>query len=272
MSPTQPDTTSPSTPLVIARVEPLTRTRAVKGPFDYRIGPGQETRSTVGSLLRIPFGRQRSLGVVVEIADTSELAPERLAEPEGDPARGDPGRSGASWPRGWRASTAPRRPGRSRLTLGPGAAEGTRAKRALVAELTPAGAAALTGDGTQLNDNQRALLHRLHQDGPQVAAALGTEALRRLERRGLVTIEHRMHATSPGPARGRAPPRRRAAADRRPAAGGGAAARGARAPRPGVVSPARRHRLGQDRGLPARRPGGAGRGPLAPSCWSRRSR
>ena len=35
----------------------------------------------VGSVLLVPFGRQRILGVVVALAAESELAPERLAEP-----------------------------------------------------------------------------------------------------------------------------------------------------------------------------------------------
>ena len=62
----------------IARVEPLTRTRAIRGPFDYRLRSDQ-LEVEVGSLLRVPFGRRRTLGVVVDIASHSELAPERLA-------------------------------------------------------------------------------------------------------------------------------------------------------------------------------------------------
>ena len=65
---------------MIARVEPLTRTRAVRGPFDYRLAPGQDVE--VGSLLRVPFGARSSLGVVVELAERSELDPDRLVEPE----------------------------------------------------------------------------------------------------------------------------------------------------------------------------------------------
>jgi primosomal protein N' (replication factor Y) len=66
---------------MIARVEPLTLTRAVRGPFDYRLGPDQP-EIAVGSLVRVPFGRSRPLGVVVELADRSELPIDRLAEPE----------------------------------------------------------------------------------------------------------------------------------------------------------------------------------------------
>src|SRR6478735_4564589 len=35
----------------------------------------------VGSVVRVPFGPRRILGVVVEVAERSELPPERLAEP-----------------------------------------------------------------------------------------------------------------------------------------------------------------------------------------------
>ena len=35
----------------------------------------------MGSVVRVPFGRRRALGVVVELAVSSELPPERLAEP-----------------------------------------------------------------------------------------------------------------------------------------------------------------------------------------------
>ncbi|MDX6652547.1 MAG: hypothetical protein QOJ38_1328 [Solirubrobacterales bacterium] len=66
--------------MAIAKVEPLTSARALRGPFDYRLTE-QLGDVGVGSVLRVPFGRQRLLGVVVEIAETSDLAPERLAEP-----------------------------------------------------------------------------------------------------------------------------------------------------------------------------------------------
>ncbi len=71
--------------------------------------------------------------------------------------------------------------------LPPGTAGGVSRKRALVAELTSAGARALRGEGP-LNDRQRAALEALERDGPTVAAALGTPMLRRLEGRGLVAM------------------------------------------------------------------------------------
>jgi primosomal protein N' (replication factor Y) len=66
--------------MAIAKVEPLTTARALRGPFDYRL-PAEMADLEVGSVVRVPFGRRRMLGVVVELAETSELPPERLAEP-----------------------------------------------------------------------------------------------------------------------------------------------------------------------------------------------
>ena len=37
---------------LIARVEPLTRTRAVRGPFDYRLRPGVVQNSNALALMR----------------------------------------------------------------------------------------------------------------------------------------------------------------------------------------------------------------------------
>src|SRR4051812_14332238 len=65
---------------MIARVEPLTQARALRGPFDYRI-PAEMAGVDVGSGLLVPFGRRRVLGLVVDMVARSELAPERLVEP-----------------------------------------------------------------------------------------------------------------------------------------------------------------------------------------------
>src|SRR4051812_46894299 len=65
---------SPVVP-AIAQVEPLTTARALQGPFDY-LAP---VDAAVGQLLVVPFGRREVTGVVVGLADTSEVAPERLA-------------------------------------------------------------------------------------------------------------------------------------------------------------------------------------------------
>src|SRR5215210_8916277 len=66
--------------MAIARVEPLTTARSLRGPFDYAI-PERLSKVGVGSVLVVPFGPRRMLGVVVEVAESSELPPERLAEP-----------------------------------------------------------------------------------------------------------------------------------------------------------------------------------------------
>jgi primosomal protein N' (replication factor Y) len=127
---------------MIARVEPLTRTRAVRGPFDYLLAPAQEAGVTVGSVLRVPFGGRRSLGVVVELAERSELAPERLAQPEAVlPVGLGPDLVALA---GWMAREYCSTQARAlSLMLAPGAAEGRGAKRVLVAELTAEGTAAV---------------------------------------------------------------------------------------------------------------------------------
>ena len=65
---------------MIAKVEPLTPARSLRGPFDYRLAGALEDVG-VGSMLVVPFGRRRLLGVVVDVAAESDLPPERLAEP-----------------------------------------------------------------------------------------------------------------------------------------------------------------------------------------------
>jgi primosomal protein N' (replication factor Y) (superfamily II helicase) len=60
--------------MAIAKVEPLTTARALRGPFDYTL-PERLVDVDVGSVLLVPFGRRRVLGVVVEVASSSELAP-----------------------------------------------------------------------------------------------------------------------------------------------------------------------------------------------------
>src|SRR3954452_19678132 len=65
---------------VIAKVEPLLTTRNVSGPFDYRL-PDRMSEVEVGSVLVVPFGRRRVVGVVVGLADRSDLPQDRLAEP-----------------------------------------------------------------------------------------------------------------------------------------------------------------------------------------------
>jgi primosomal protein N' (replication factor Y) (superfamily II helicase) len=75
----------------IVKVEPMTTARALHGPFDYRLPEAFGEDVGVGSMLVVPFGRRQILGVVVGLADASEVAEERLLAPvraldEGPPA------------------------------------------------------------------------------------------------------------------------------------------------------------------------------------------
>src|SRR3954469_14687632 len=181
---------------VIAQVEPLTPARALRGPFDYRVPRGMEGVE-VGSMLVVPFGRQRLLGVVVGLAEHSDVPPERLVEPLKALGRGVPAelvRLGL-----WVAEEYCSTPARGlALVLPPGTGTGRAARsvgirRALVAELTDAGREALEGGEVRLGERQRAALEALSA-GPLTAASVardiggGHSTLRSLEARGLVEI------------------------------------------------------------------------------------
>src|SRR5882724_7124651 len=72
----------PAPPSAIAQVEPMTTARALRGPFDYRLPQELSDGAVgVGSMLVVPFGRREVLGVVVALADTSEIAAEKLLAP-----------------------------------------------------------------------------------------------------------------------------------------------------------------------------------------------
>ena len=129
----------------IARVEPLTQARALRGPFDYRI-PAEMPEVGVGSVLLVPFGRRRILGLVVDMAAAQRAA----AGAAGGAARD--ARVGRS-----RRAGEPGALGRGPVLLDPGARPGAgaaaghrdrgeaAAARApatlLIAELSPAGRA-----------------------------------------------------------------------------------------------------------------------------------
>src|SRR3954447_26376386 len=66
--------------MAIAKVEPLTTARALRGPYDYKLTE-RLGEVGVGTLLEIPFGPQRLLGVVVELAERSAVPANRLVEP-----------------------------------------------------------------------------------------------------------------------------------------------------------------------------------------------
>ncbi|HEY6397163.1 MAG TPA: primosomal protein N' [Solirubrobacteraceae bacterium] len=113
---------------LIARVQPLTRTRVIRGPFDYRLRADQDPVG-VGSLLRVPFGNSTTMGVVVELAGDSELEPERLAEPLAVlPGALPPDLVGLA---SWMASEYCSTPARAlQLLLPPGAGKRPRRRRA----------------------------------------------------------------------------------------------------------------------------------------------
>jgi primosomal protein N' (replication factor Y) len=175
----------------IAKVEPLTTARALRGPFDYRL-PAAMADLEVGSVVKVPFGRRRVLGVVTGLAESSSLPPERLAEPiealeAGAPA--DLVRLGL-----WIAEEYCSTPSRGlQLVLPPGtgaAGQRVRSRQELRASITAEGEAALSR-GKRLGVKQRAVLEALRAgeaSAPELAAAVGSDrgVLRRLEQRGLI--------------------------------------------------------------------------------------
>jgi primosomal protein N' (replication factor Y) (superfamily II helicase) len=191
--------------MAILRVEPLTTARALRGPFDYRRPEAMEEVG-VGSVVRVPFGPRRILGVVVEVAEASELPPERLAEPlEALEAGATPElvRLGL-----WVAREYCSTPSRGlQLVLPPGTGTGAggrtvRAKTELRAAILPAGEAALDG-GERLGAKQRAVLEALRSgemSSGELATAVGADrqTLRRLEQRELIATRSQAVRRIPG--------------------------------------------------------------------------
>jgi primosomal protein N' (replication factor Y) len=195
---------APTVREVIVKVEPLTSARALRGPFDYAL-PGELSAVGVGSVVMVPFAHRRVLGVVVDVAERSELPPERLAAPlEALEADVPPElvRLGL-----WVAEEYCSTPARGlALVLPPGTGTGKArrvgAKRALTAAITDAGRAALDPDAqsealdpdARLGSAQRRVLELLSA-GPLPAAeacrmsGCGHQTLRRLEARGLVAVD-----------------------------------------------------------------------------------
>ncbi len=150
----------------VVKVEPLTTARALRGPFDYLRPAGAD----VGSLLDVPFGRQRLRGVVTGLAADSPhalVAPLRVLDDTVSPELVEL----ALWLAREYCST----PARALSLVLPPA--GARERTVLHAQ--PTG----RDDGRRVTDAQRTLLHSLPR-----AAGADLAALRRLEARGLVTI------------------------------------------------------------------------------------
>jgi primosomal protein N' (replication factor Y) len=195
----------------IAKVEPLTSARALRGPFDYRL-PERLRGVEVGTVLLVPFGRRRVLGVVVDLAERSALPPERLAEPiEALEAGAAPELIGLGL---WVAREYCSTPARGlELVLPPGttsAAGQTRARRESVVEAT-AGSRAALDSGAGLGPRQRLALELLCDSKRELRTAelaargVGRDALRRLERRGLVRLSERQVRRRPAAAQIGAP-------------------------------------------------------------------
>jgi primosomal protein N' (replication factor Y) len=188
---------------VIAKVEPLTTARALRGPFDYRL-PEAMADLEVGSVVRVPFGRRRTLGVVVGLAETSELPLERLAEPLEALEAGVPPelvRLGL-----WVAREYCSTPSRGlQLVLPPGTGAGgqrVRSRTELRAAIAAAGEEALSG-GERLGTRQRAALEALRggeMSAAELSAAVGADrqVLRRLEQRGLIATRSSRVRRRPG--------------------------------------------------------------------------
>src|SRR3954463_10497621 len=162
----------------------------------------------VGSVLVVPFGRRKVVGVVVGLADRSDLPDGRLAEPLEALEAGVPpelvelGR----WVGEEYCSTTGRGLG---LVLPPGVGTGAEARRVrplgeLEVEGAPEGVKAVE-EGERLGLRQKAVLRAL-LGGPQLARRLAASAgsdratLRRPEFRGLVPkreVERRRRDESP---------------------------------------------------------------------------
>ncbi len=185
----------------IAQVEPMTTARALRGPFDYRLPP--ELRGgvvEVGSMLVVPFGRREVLGVVVGMAERSEVADEKLLAPLRALELGVPGDlvALAEWIAAEYCSTISRALG---LVLPPGAARrlSGRKRRAVTRRVhLPVGAR--SPEPPTLTDEQRDVLESL------TAALTARTATRRLLHgvtgSGKTEIYLRAAATALGQGRG----------------------------------------------------------------------
>ena len=181
----------------IARVEPLTTARALRGPFDYLL-PEDFPQVDVGSRLSVPFAGRKLEAVVTEMASESGFPIEKLSKPHSVVS--------PSIPRDlvemamWMASAYCSTPARClALVSPPGASSGAGSKETLLAAITAAGEAALLG-GVRLSDGQREALESL-KSGPVRAAdcPLGHSGLRRIEQRGLISLSAERLGRRPAP-------------------------------------------------------------------------
>src|SRR5256714_172342 len=150
----------------------------------------------VGSMLLVPFGSRRLLGVVVELAEESDIPAERLVAPLRALETGVPADLVSLGL--WMAEEYCSTPARGlALVLPPGTGTGALprigVRRTLAAEITAARREALGAD-VRLGPRQRAALEALAERSLTAAAvvrAAGCDhsTLRSLEARGLVALE-----------------------------------------------------------------------------------
>jgi len=161
---------------LVAKVEPITTARALRGPFDYLRPDGVG----IGSVLVVPFGHRDVVGVVVGLADASALPDERLVAPRRVLDHDLPPDlvELAVWMADEYCST----PARSLALVSP--PPGGRAK--LTWWATATGAEPTDPSARPPTARQRTLLAELPR-----AAGSDLPALRRLEARGLVTLAQR---------------------------------------------------------------------------------
>ncbi|MEA2186303.1 MAG: hypothetical protein QOK16_1314, partial [Solirubrobacteraceae bacterium] len=161
----------------VAKVEPITTARALRGPFDYLLPDGVG----VGSVLVVPFGHRDVVGVVVALADGSELPDERLVAPRRVLDHDLPPELVrlASWMAAEYCST----PARALTLVSP--PTGSRAKLRWWATATDH-----QPEDQLPTERQQALLEGLRESGPRIAGA-DLPALRRLAARGLVELRRR---------------------------------------------------------------------------------
>jgi len=155
----------------------MTTARALRGPFDYRLPEELRDGVGVGSTLVVPFGPRQVLGVVVGLADSSDVAEEKLLAPlraldDGPPTLPVDLVALAEWIAAEYCSTIARALG---LVLPPGAARRLSGrKRRAVARPRHLSVGARSPRAPELTIDQQAVL------APVTAALLARRAEQRL--------------------------------------------------------------------------------------------
>ncbi len=139
----------------------MTNTRALRGPFDYRLPEELAVDVNVGSMLVVPFGRREVLGVVVGLSGSTDVAEEKLLAPLRALELGVPRDlvALAEWIAAEYCSTVPRALG---LVLPPGAARRLSGRRRrAVPRPTHLSVGARSPTAPELTAQQRAALEPL---------------------------------------------------------------------------------------------------------------